>query len=134
VTGVDFSETQIERARALVPTGDFLCQDIAAAQFPAASFAAIVSFFALIHLPLAEQPALFPRLFSWLRPGGHLMITVGHSAWTGFEDDWYGAPMYWSHADESTYVSWLRDAGFTLLRNEFIPEGDGGHALLLARS
>jgi SAM-dependent methyltransferase len=133
VTGVDFSATQIARAQALVPTATFLCQDITQTEFPPASFTAIVSFFALIHIPLAEQPVLFPRLFAWLEPGGYLMLTVGHRAWTGYADDWHGAPVYWSHADEATYVGWIRDAGFTLVQSDFIPEGDGGHSLLLAQ-
>ena len=41
--------------------------------------------------------------------------------------------MYWSHADQATYLAWLDDAGFDALWIRFIPEGDGGHTLLLAR-
>jgi SAM-dependent methyltransferase len=133
VTGVDISEVQIARAEALVPEATFLCQDITAVDFPAHTFAAVVSFFALIHVPLPEQRPLFTRLFNWLRPGGYLMATVGHRAWTGYKDGWYGAPMYWSHADEGTYLAWLRDTGFELQWREFIPEGDDGHVLLLAQ-
>jgi SAM-dependent methyltransferase len=133
VTGVDISEVQITRAQALVPEATFLCQDIMAMHFPAHTFAAIVSFFAVIHLPLPEQRPLFARLFNWVRPGGYLMVTVGHRAWTGYKDEWYGAPMYWSHADEATYLAWLRDRGFVVQWRQFIPEGNDGHVLLLAQ-
>jgi SAM-dependent methyltransferase len=133
VTGVDLSEVQITRARALVPAATFLCHDMMAVDFPARIFAAIVSFFALIHLPLPEHRPLFERCFTWVRPGGYLMITVGHRAWTGTHAAWYGAPMYWSHTDEATYLAWLRDMGFVVQWRQFIPEGDDGHVLLLAQ-
>ena len=58
---------------------------------------------------------LLARMFSWLRSGGYLLISLGHSAWTGYEEDWYGAPMYWSHADEQTSLKWLEETGFEML-------------------
>jgi SAM-dependent methyltransferase len=133
VTGVDISEVQIARAQALVPEATLLCQDIMAVHFAPQSFAAIVAFFAIIHLPLPEQRPLLARLFRWVRPGGHLMVTVGHQAWTGYKDAWYGAPMYWSQTDEATYLAWLRDSGFVVQWRQFIPEGYDGHVLVLAQ-
>ncbi len=55
VTGVDFSEVQIERARILVPSAEFICSDIADVQFSNDSFAAVVSFYTIIHIPLDEH-------------------------------------------------------------------------------
>lgn len=133
VTGVDISPVQIERARKLVPQGTFICADMAAVEFPPDGFAAIVSFYALIHLPIAEQRPLLARCFNWLQPGGQLMAIVGHSAWTGMEDDWHGAPMVWSHADEATYLRWLDEIGFVVRWARFVPENGGGHTLLLAQ-
>jgi SAM-dependent methyltransferase len=133
VTGVDISPVQIGRAQQLVPAAHFLCTDMAALDFPADSFAAVVSFYAIIHLPIEEQPALFANMYRWLRPGGYLLATVGHRAWTGTETEWLGAKMYWSHADEATYRQWLTTQGFSVCWTRFIPEGDGGHTLLLAQ-
>lgn len=133
VTGVDISPVQIERARRLVPAAHFLCADMAALEFPAESFAAVVSFYAIIHLPVEEQPALFANIYRWLRPGGYLLATVGHRAWTGTAEEWLGARMYWSHAAEATYRQWLTTQGFAIQWSRFIPEGDEGHTLLLAR-
>jgi SAM-dependent methyltransferase len=131
VTGVDISAVQIARARQLVPQAAFLNADMTTLRFPPGTFAAIVSFFAIIHLPLHEHRPLLERCLTWLHPGGYLMATVGHQAWTGYKDDWYGAPMYWSHADEATYLTWLQELGFAVLWTRFIPEGDGGHMLVL---
>jgi len=96
--------------------------------------AAVVSFFAIIHVPLDEQAAIFENIHRWLRPTGYLLATVGSGAWTGTEEDWHGAPMYWSHADRATYVAWLEQMGFEILWTRFVPEGTGGHTLVLART
>jgi hypothetical protein len=40
--------------------------------------------------------------------------------------------MYWSHADPDTYRDWLSGLGFQILWETFIPEGDGGHPVILA--
>ncbi len=135
VTGVDISPVQIERARSLVPEGRFLCVDITSVSFPAEHFGGIVAFYSLIHVPLEEQPDLLRALCRWLGPGGCLMATVGHRAWTGREENWLGAgaAMYWSCADRATNLRWLAGAGFEGLWTRFIPEEDSGFTLVLAR-
>jgi SAM-dependent methyltransferase len=135
VTGVDLSAVQVERARRLVPTARFLHADATEVRFPEASFDAVVSLYALIHMPLDEQPALLGRIGRWLRPGGWLLATTGHHAWTGTEDDWLGGgtPMWWSHADAATYRAWIEQAGLSVVGQEVVPEGDGVHALFWAR-
>src|SRR6266513_1285908 len=55
VTGIDISPVQIARARKLVPNGTFECRDMATAEFEAGRFAAIVSLFSIIHLPVLEH-------------------------------------------------------------------------------
>ncbi len=132
VTGVDLSEVQVERARQLVPQATFIRADATEVAFPTESFDAVVCLFALIHIPLAEQAPLLKRVAGWLRPGGCLVVTTGHTAWTGTEDNWHGATMWWSHADKATYETWLTDAGLQVREQEFFPEDDGGHALFYA--
>jgi trans-aconitate methyltransferase len=62
VTGVDLSPVQIERAKRLVPQARFTCDDMARIEFEDASLAAVVSFYAIIHLPLDEHQAVFRRI------------------------------------------------------------------------
>jgi SAM-dependent methyltransferase len=135
VTGVDISDVQLERARRLVPAARFLRADMTSVRFPPESFAAVVCLYSLIHVPLDEQLPLLGRMYRWLLPGGLALVTTGQEAYTGVEDDWLGsnAKMYWSHADASTYTRWFAEAGFIHLRRRFVPEGDRGHALFLAR-
>jgi SAM-dependent methyltransferase len=134
VTGIDISEVQVRRARERVPQADFIHADATAASFEDASFDAVVSLFALIHIPQAEQPPLLRKISGWLRPGGCFVATTGHGEWTGTEEDWLGGgtPMWWSHADAATNRKWIEQAGLTVEREEFVPEGDGGHALFWA--
>lgn len=137
VTGVDLSPVQIERARALVPGARFVCADMTAVEFPAASFDAAVAFFSIINVPLAEQPALLARIAGWLVPGGVLLAVVGREAWTGVEPGWRGVPgvgMYYSHADVATYRRWFAEAGLAVEAEGVEPRGGRpGYAVLIAR-
>lgn len=135
VTGVDLSPVQVERGRTLVPAATFLCADMTRVRFPDASFAAVTCLYALIHLPLEEQPTMLRSVRRWLRPGGLFMSTVGHRAWTGIEKNWLGVEggdMWWSHADSETYRKWLTEAGFKIEDETFVPEGTGGYIFIVA--
>jgi len=137
VTGVDISPVQVERARSLAPRAEFVCADMTAIVLPAGEFDAVLSLYAIIHIPVDEQPCMFGRIRNWLKPGGWFLCTVGHKAWTGTEENWLGvagATMFWSHADQATYQTWLRNAGFRSETTRFVPEGDGGHSLFLAQA
>ncbi len=43
------------------------------------SFDAVVAFFVFNHLPRAEHAPMFARVYSWLRPGGRFMLSLGAS-------------------------------------------------------
>ena len=134
--GVDLSPVQIERARRLTPHAEFICGDMSELQVTSERFSAVVSLYAMIHLPLEEQRDLLERIHQWLQPGGVLMMIVGATEWTGVEDDWLGVPggtMYWSHADLPTYQEWIEECGFEMMWSKFVPEGEGGHVLVMAR-
>jgi cyclopropane fatty-acyl-phospholipid synthase-like methyltransferase len=133
VVGVDFSAVQLARARRLVPAASLVQADMTALRLRPASLDAVVSFYALIHVPLADQRALFPRIRSWLRPGGYLLAIVGAHRWTG-TDRYLGADMFWDHADTATYLRWFAAARLAPIWHRFIPEGDSGHGLILARA
>jgi cyclopropane fatty-acyl-phospholipid synthase-like methyltransferase len=98
-----------------------------------ASTDAVVSFYALIHVPVADQQALFPRIRDWLRPGGYFLAIVGATRWTGTAR-YHGADMFWDHADTGTYLQWFEAARLTPLWHRYVPEGDSGHTLILARA
>jgi SAM-dependent methyltransferase len=131
VLGVDFSAVQLARAVRLVPAARFVQADMAEFQLRPASVDAVTAFYSLIHLPLADQQALLPRIRAWLRPGGYLLAVVGAAWWTGTEP-WLGADMFWDHADTQAYLRWFRESRLAPVWHRFVPEGNGGHGLILA--
>lgn len=135
VTGIDFSTTQISRALRLVPGATFLELDMTEAAFDDSSFDGILALYSTIHVPVDEQPALFERMGSWLRPGGHLLTMIGTSAGTSTEEDWLGAPMYWSQASPEDSLSWIREGGLQIRSTREIPDwlSDETHLLVLAQ-
>lgn len=116
LTGVDLSARQIELIRARIPGATFIRADMASLDFPAASFDAVVAFYSIIHVPRDEHAGLLRRIASWLRPGGLLVATMGaHSTEAGYEQDWLGAAMYWSHWDSETNRRLVEQAGLKIL-------------------
>jgi SAM-dependent methyltransferase len=137
VTGVDLSSVQIERARALVPRASFVCADMTTVEFAAGSQDAVVAFYSIINVPLAEHAPLLARIAGWLVPGGWFLAVVGKYAWTGVEKDWRRVPgvrMYYSQADVATYRAWFAQAGLAIEVEGSEPKhGNPGYAVLLAR-
>jgi SAM-dependent methyltransferase len=133
VLGVDFSAVQVRRARRLVPAASLIQADMTDLRLQSGSLDAVVSFYALIHVPLADQRALFPRIRDWLRPGGYFLAIVGAGHWTG-TGPYLGTTMFWDHADTATYLRWFEAAGLAPVWHRFVPEGDSGHSLILARA
>jgi len=135
VIGVDISPVQIRRAKNLVPNATFVCGDMCKLEFDKEKFEAIVSFYAIIHVPEKEQPKLLSRIWQWLKPEGYFLFSAGNTKWTGREGNWLGVEggnMYWSHADKETYLYWLKMSGFDVIWDRFIPDGPGGHVLFFA--
>src|SRR5262249_19225920 len=62
-----------------------------------------------------------------------LPAIVGAEQWTGIEH-YLGADMFWDHADTATYLDWLTAAHLVPVWHRYIPEGDSGHTLILARA
>jgi SAM-dependent methyltransferase len=133
VLGVDFSTVQLHRAQRLVPAARFVQADMAALHLRPASADAVVAFYSLIHVPFADQQALFPRIRDWLRPGGYFLAVVGAGQWTGTAP-YLGAVMFWDHADTATYLRWLQESRLRPIWDRYIPEGDSGHTLVLAQA
>jgi cyclopropane fatty-acyl-phospholipid synthase-like methyltransferase len=136
VTGVDISDVQIKRARELVPSAEFRRADMTRVRFPSRTFGAVVSLYAIIHVPLEEQYALFQRIYRWITPGGFFLTTLGAGRYKGVEKGWLGtdATMFWDHEDADTYQRWLEEIGFVVELREFVPEGeDSGHELFRLR-
>ncbi len=130
VHGVDISARQIALATAKVPTATFQQADMATVHFDDASFDAVVSFYALTHLPRDEHGPLLSRVRRWLRPGGLFLASMGaHDDPGTVEPEWLGAPMYFSHHDAATNRRSVVDAGLELIEADVVTELEDGRPI-----
>lgn len=115
VTGVDISARQVELARRNVPTARFIHGDVTALDFAPASFDAAVASYSLFHIPRGEHRTLFRLVARWLHPGGILLANFGiGNREVEYDEDWLGAPLFWSSFDAEGERAALASAGFEL--------------------
>jgi len=131
VTGVDISARQIALARANVPEATFIRSDMTALDLPPESLDAVTAFYSLTHVPRADLAALLVAIHRWLRPGGVLIATMGaQDSPDEVEDDWLGAPMFFSHYGAKRNRALVREAGFELEEAVVEEEPEDRHAAL----
>ena len=123
VTGVDLSATMIARARANVPSATFIHQDIMTLDLSEDAFDAVVSFYAIFHLPRDEHRELVERIHRWLKPGGHLLATLARHNEAPYTEPFFGVTMYWSNYGLDDYLVMLKDAGFRVVRVATVGHG-----------
>ena len=128
-TGVDISGEQLTRARALVPGARFVHADYTELALEPRSLDAVAAVLTLTHIPRDEHGPLLAKVAQWLRPGGLFLASFGISDTPSeVEQDWLGAPMFFSSFDADKNRKLVRDAGLELLRDEvhtMIEEGQG---------
>lgn len=137
VTGVDFSEAQITLARKHVPNANFICQDMTKLDFPDHAFDAICSYYAIIHVPREEHQGLFVNFHRMLKTGGFALLCLGaENLIDDIDEDFLGTRMYWSHFDVDTYLTMLKDSGFSTLWAKRVSDETcegGGHLFVLVQ-
>ncbi|MEK6895928.1 MAG: class I SAM-dependent methyltransferase [Nanoarchaeota archaeon] len=123
VTGVDISQKHINEAKKNVPKAKFIKGDFSKIDFQE-TFDAIISFYAIFHIPREEHKELFLKMADLLKSNGKILITLGTSGGYGEEEEWCGAKMAWSTYDPDTYKKLLDETGFKILEATF--EGQPG--------
>lgn len=137
VTGVDFSEAQVELARKNVPNASFLYEDMTRLKFPENTFDGITSYYAIIHIPREEHQSLLAYFYRMLKSGGFALLCLGaEHLIDDVDENFFGARMYWSHFDSETYLKMLKDIGFTILWSKRVADATcegGGHLFVLVQ-
>lgn len=133
VVGVDFAEVQLGLARGHVPTGLWVCGDLVALPFADASFDAVCSYYAVIHIPREEHAAVLGGFARVLRSGGLALLCLGAADLPAWTEQYHDEPMFWSHYDAPTSLSLVESAGFKLVWDRWVAEGSGGHLFVLAQ-
>jgi cyclopropane fatty-acyl-phospholipid synthase-like methyltransferase len=127
-TGVDLSAGQLAIARERLPDVEFIQGDFTTVELAPAAYDAVVAFFVFNHVPRAEHAPMFARVFSWLRPGGRFMLSLGASdTQDEVQEDWIGVPMFFAGFEPDVNERALGAAGFELelseTRSEIEPGG-----------
>ncbi|MFW5953606.1 MAG: class I SAM-dependent methyltransferase, partial [Candidatus Natronoplasma sp.] len=117
VTGVDFVEKNIKRAKENVPEAKFLNADFSQLTYPKESFDAIVSFYAIFHIPRDEHLDLLEKMNRWLKSSGVILITMGTGDNERTESDFVGSKMSWSSFSIQKNKDLVRKASFEILRS-----------------
>lgn len=125
VIGVDLSMVQLQLARRLAPRASLVQADLSDIALAPASVDAVVSFYALGHLPAAEHRPLFGRIASWLRPGGLLLTSAPVSPGEDVEQGWLGVPMFFGGIGAAATIKAVTDAGLVVESAREIPEDEG---------
>ena len=133
VVGVDFAEVQLGLAGRHVPTGRWVCADLVDLPFADASFDAVCSYYAVIHIPREEHAVVLAGFARVLRAQGLALLCLGAADLPAWTEPYHGALMYWSHYDTATSLSLVEAAGFDVMWHRWIAEGSGGHLFVLAR-
>jgi 2-polyprenyl-3-methyl-5-hydroxy-6-metoxy-1,4-benzoquinol methylase len=88
VTGFDLSEGMLSEARRKLDERDLSAElrqgDMANLPFDDGTFDTVTSMLALMHVPLADRPAVFREVSRVLRPGGRMLLCVKNSVFERF--------------------------------------------------
>src|SRR5258706_1662531 len=137
VTGVDFSEAQIELAKQNVPNAKFICEDMTRLNFPDDTFDGICSYYAIIHIPREEHQPLLVNFHRMLKTGGMVLLCLGaQNLVDDIDENYLGKRMYWSHYDSETYLKMLKAGGFAIIWARYVKDSaceGAGHLFVLAQ-
>ncbi len=115
VTGIDISKRHIEQAKKNVKSseyilGDFFSKDIKG------KFDAVVSFYAIFHIPRTEHKKLLKHISSLLKKDGLILLTLGADAMKyDVNPNFAEAPMAWSSYTADKNKKLVQEAGFEIL-------------------
>ena len=136
VTGLDFSAGQLALARSNVANCQTVQGDLSNLPFSNKSFDAVVSYYAIIHVPREEHETLLREIHRVLRHDGRALLCLG---WGDLPEDhdpdsWLGVPMFWSHFDEKTNLALLSKVGLIPQWSKQVadPMGHASHQFVLS--
>lgn len=125
VVAVDASAVQLAMARRAAPAATFVQADMTRLQLQPGVADAVVSFYALGHIPSGRVAQLMRSIASWLRPVGLLLTSAPAGVGDVVDPDWLGVPMFFGGTGEQGVRAAVRDAGLAVRRLERINEEEG---------
>jgi cyclopropane fatty-acyl-phospholipid synthase-like methyltransferase len=134
LTGLDICRKHLSQAKKNIPEATFIEADFASWE-PDQKFDALVSLFAIFHIPRREHEALLRRIAETINSNGVLLCTLAAQEVEQEEPDWLGAPMAWSSYAPDFYLSSLEKLGFNITKSDFEgrPGDEERHFWLIAQ-
>jgi GrpB-like predicted nucleotidyltransferase (UPF0157 family)/ubiquinone/menaquinone biosynthesis C-methylase UbiE len=127
VTGVDLSANQLSLAQRRAPEAALIQADITEASFRPRSLNLVVAFYCLNHVPRQRLGVLLRRIETWLKQDGVFIASFGAGDDPGtIEDNWLGAPMFFSGFAIENTLSLLQQAGLQVLEQKEIAQEEHG--------
>lgn len=124
ITGIDISKKHIDQAKKNIPRAEFIKGDFSRINVQK-TFDAIISLYAIFHIPREEHKDLFKKMAEILNKNGAILVTLGTTNEKCIEaKDWCDAKMAWSTYDPEMYKKMLNEAGFKIVNAMF--EGKPG--------
>jgi SAM-dependent methyltransferase len=134
--GLDVSRNQLGLAQALVIGAALTQADFVDLPFRDDSFQAVVSYYAIIHVPREQHRQVFEEFHRVTQRGGVALLCLGVNDIPEDHDpgSWLGVPMFWSHFDARTNLEMLEHAGFQVLWHRIVtdPMNESQHLFVLA--
>ena len=132
VIGADISRAQLLLAAERVPQMASLEMDLLSPAFPNEAFDAVLSLYAIFHVPRERHRAILERMHDLLKPGGYLLVTLGAGDWEG-QEPFHGVSMRWSHFGPDTYLPMLQALGLRVCHQEVDVSPEEQHLVVLAQ-
>lgn len=131
LTGIDYAPAMIEQASHRFPQANWQVMDMRSMELNF-RFHGILSWNGSFHLTAKEQRKLIPKLYEALKPGGQLLLTIGHEHGevTGIVA---GREVYHASLSPSEYQELCDAAGFKKVTLQLRDPECGHHSILLAR-
>jgi cyclopropane fatty-acyl-phospholipid synthase-like methyltransferase len=126
VIGIDLSAGQLRIARRLAPRAVLVQADLAEVALQPSSVDAVVSFYALGHLPSEAHAPLIERVGGWLRPGGLFLTSAPLTPGDDLDADWLGVPMSFGGIGAEATLAAVDAAGMTVEDAPVVGEDEGG--------
>ena len=127
VIGIDISEKMLEKARQLVPNGNFKYMDIMTLDFPNKYFDGIWSARTLIHIPTEHLKKTIAGFKKVLKPNGIICLIVLGGKGEGIKREYYDptgkTSCFFKYFQKGEIDKILEKIGFTVLQSDSFTMG-----------
>lgn len=100
--------------------------DMTDVEFEHQCFDAITAFYSITRIPRDEHAALLQKIWTWLKPGGLLLASLGAEDSPNWSGEWLGTRMFFSHFNADTNRTLVEAAGMTIEHSEIVGEMEDG--------